>query len=542
MAVIHKPHGFIGLQGVNYVYPNRDQATLSDIDLDVRQGEYLLISGPSGSGKSTLCRTFNGLIPHFYGGRLQGSVQVAGRSTLGLTVADLFDQVAIVAQNPQAQLFNRTVLQEMAFGLESQGLQRERMAERIRDLSRQLAIEDLLPLNPQALSGGQQQLVTIAAALVLEPRVVVLDEPLANLDPFHVRRLCELLRLWRTRGMGIVVCEHRMVATLPDADHLIVLERGRKRLDGPVDRILETADWTDLGVELPLSVELGRSAKLSPLPRRMADLPASAPTCVDAYCRPGSLPTHKGRAVLRAEKVGVAIDSRRIVRDVDLELYPGNCVALVGANGAGKTTLLKMLGGLLRPSQGRVWIREHDLSKLTSREVAAEIGTAFQNPNNQFFKLNVREELEVGPRILKRFDPQWLSELIRLFELEPLLNRSPFKLSGGEKKRVAFAAALAARPAVLALDEPTAGQDGRFRQALSGAIEALCRHETAVLIITHALNFAEKVAPEWLVMAEGTIVARGTPLEIMADDALMNRSGLEPTERYLWCRRSGIRV
>ncbi len=540
MAAVESPPGFIDLRGVRYTYPHRDRPTLSGIDLEVRPGEYLLISGASGSGKSTLCRTFNGLIPHFFGGRLRGSIQVGGRSTRESSVADLFDQVALIAQNPQTQLFNRTVLQELAFGLESLGIERERMAERIRNLSRQLGLEELLPLDPQRLSGGQQQLVAIAAALVLEPRVVVLDEPLANLDPFHVRKLRRVMAEWRTRGTGIVVCEHRLTATLPDADRLVVLERGVKRLDGPADRLPAHTGWSDLGVELPLAVELGRRFKLSPLPRQLADLPSGLPIPDDLACNRPTLPVQRGQAVLRAEKVGFTLDSHRIVDDVDLELFPGCCVALVGANGAGKTTLLRMLCGLLRPTQGRIWIKQRDMTRLPSWEVAAAIGTAFQNPNNQFFKLTVREELEIGPRVLKRSDPQWMDELIDLFELAPLLDRSPFKLSGGEKKRVAFAAALAARPAVLALDEPTAGQDDRFRKALARAIEGLCRRETAVLIITHALNFAEKAASEWLVMAGGRLIARGTPIEIMAVHGVMERAGLEPTERYRWCRQSGI--
>jgi energy-coupling factor transport system ATP-binding protein len=538
MSASKRPPAFITLQGVRYTYPHRSDATLSQIDLGLPTDQYVLISGASGSGKSTLCRTFNGLIPHFYGGRLEGDVQVAGCSTSRLSVTDLFDQVALVAQNPQAQLFNRTVFQELAFGLESLGIARERMAERIHHLAGQLDLSALLPLNPQTLSGGQQQLVTIAAGLVLEPRVVILDEPLANLDPAHVRRLGAVLKQWRGRGTGIIVCEHRLVATLADADRMVVLDQGRKCLDGLPENILRPGLWKeDLGVELPLAVEIGRRLNLDPLPRQMADLPATLPIPDDDPWQPPSPPPQNGCAVLRAERVGYAAGSKLIVHDIDLELYPGHCVALVGANGAGKTTLLKMLAGLLRPDKGHIWIKGRELCKISVKEVAAEIGTAFQNPNNQFFKLTVRDELEVGPRILERYDPEWIDELVGLFELEPLLSRSPFKLSGGEKKRVAFAAALAARPAVLALDEPTAGQDGRFRQALAGTIEALCRRGTAVLIITHALNFAEKVASQWWVMAHGRLIARGTPFEIMANRAVMDQAGLEPTERCVWWQR-----
>jgi energy-coupling factor transport system ATP-binding protein len=207
----------------------------------------------------------------------------------------------------------------------------------------------------------------------------------------------------------------------------------------------------------------------------------------------------------------------------------------VGANGAGKTTLLKLINGLLRPCRGRIWIKGRETTDRPAWQVAQEVGTAFQNPNSQFFKLTVAEELAVGPQALKRYDPDWIDELIALFKLDHLVERAPFKLSGGEKKRVAFAAALAAKPSLLVLDEPTAGQDGFFRAALAGALERLCGQGTAILIVTHALNFAECVAPHWMVMADGRLTARGTPQGIMADQAVLEQAGLEPTERFaLW--------
>lgn len=529
---------FIHLNGVTYRYPHREVSALEGIALDVRPGEYLLVAGASGSGKSTLFRTFNGLIPHFYGGRLMGSVLVEGRATADRIVADLFGSVALVNQNPQSQLFNRTVEQELAFGMESLGFERRRMAERIAELAAQLEIQDLLHRQPQTLSGGEQQLAAIAAALAVAPKVIVLDEPLANLDPARVVRLSEILRDLQDRGMGIVMGEHRMAATLPEAQRLVVIAGGRKAADGSPDGVLAATDGKDLGLEWPLAVQLGRRMGIAPIPRRMDDLPVVPPWPVDLPAEAAPSSSSAGPAILKAEGVSCVIDGRTIVRDVDVEILPGSCVALVGANGAGKTTLLKLLNGLLRPSRGRIRLAAQDLKTMQPHRAAAWVGTAFQNPNNQFFKLTVREELEAGPRALNRLDPQWIDELVNLFDLEELLERSPFKLSGGEKKRVAFAAAVASRPALLALDEPTAGQDGRFRRALAWAIEGLCRKGTAVLIVTHALNFAETVARKWWVMVQGAIVAQADPFTIMADDGLMRSAGLTPTERFVWYRKS----
>jgi energy-coupling factor transporter ATP-binding protein EcfA2 len=259
--------GPILLNKVSYSYPaNRTKLVLENLALTIRSGEYLLISGASGSGKSTLVRTFNGLIPHFYGGTLTGTVIVDGRPTTEQTVTDLFDRVGLVLQNPQAQLFNRTVTQDLAFGLESLGLPRTQMVARISSVAEELAIQSLLDRDPQALSGGEQQLVALAAVLALRPGIVVLDEPLANLDAFHVRNLRNLLKQLCDQGIGVVVCEHRMVPTLPDAHRIALIHQGMKLLDGRPEEVLKNPDWARCGVELPLAVKMGLAGGVHPLP------------------------------------------------------------------------------------------------------------------------------------------------------------------------------------------------------------------------------------------------------------------------------------
>ncbi|MEJ2041626.1 MAG: ABC transporter ATP-binding protein, partial [Desulfosarcinaceae bacterium] len=225
-------NGWLRLDQVSYSYPVKEKSdTLDRIDLDIRAGEYLLISGASGSGKSTLARTFNGLIPHFYGGRLRGRVTVDGRATSEQSVADLFDRVGLVFQNPRAQLFNRTVTRELAFGLESLGLPPVTMKARIGAVAEELGMAHLLARDPQSLSGGEQQLAALAAVLALRPKTVVLDEPLANLDAMYAARLRTLLLHLKADGTGVVVCEHRMRPTLPDADRVILIHKGRKHAD-----------------------------------------------------------------------------------------------------------------------------------------------------------------------------------------------------------------------------------------------------------------------------------------------------------------------
>jgi energy-coupling factor transport system ATP-binding protein len=388
------------LDGVTYRYPKGKQHTLQAVNLKVQPGRYVLISGASGSGKSTLVRTFNGLIPHFYGGHLQGKISIGGRSIHNGTVADCFHQIAMVAQNPQAQLFNRTVTRELAFGLESLGSPRQHMDARIAAVAEAMGIHELLDRNPRTLSGGEQQLVAIAAVLVARPNVMVLDEPLANLDPAHVSRLRQILARLLNEGMGVVVCEHRMGATLPDADEVVVLEDGRIVIQGPTNKTLRLPEWEAGSVDLPLAVRIGMELQLDPIPKCIGDVPGeAASTWMRDHSNELPQSSHYGlSAVLQAEKITWTCEGRDILRGVDLDLYSGQCAALVGANGAGKTSLLRVLNGLTRPISGRIWIEGRETTAQPAWQVGRHVGTAFQNPDSQFFKLTVGQEVAVGPK------------------------------------------------------------------------------------------------------------------------------------------------
>jgi energy-coupling factor transport system ATP-binding protein len=242
--------------------------------------------------------------------------------------------------------------------------------------------------------------------------------------------------------------------------------------------------------------------------------------------------------VLAVENLFFSINGKSILQDIGFTLHRGECLAVLGANGAGKTVLLKHLNGLHRPDQGRIRVMDIDTRNTRVSELARWIGIAFQNPNDQFFKLTVRDEIVVSAKALNCYDPDWITELIRLFHLEPLMDRAPFRLSGGEKKRVAFAAALAAKPAILALDEPTAGQGWYFRKALGRLLTKLQEMGQSLILVTHDLSFAEVHAHRWLVLAEGQVIAEGRPWDVMRDSHAMERAHLEPTDAYrLWGKK-----
>ncbi len=530
----------IRAEGLSFAYRRSGGAgpVLAGLAFGIEPGEYMVLAGASGSGKSTLCRTFNGLIPHFYGGRMTGEVRVAGRPVAGLGVADLFDRVGTVFQNPDAQLFNRSVASEIAFGLESLGLRAGEIRARMGGAAKTLGITRLLGRAPALLSGGEKQLVAIAAVLALAPDLIVLDEPYANLDPSNSRRIRRAVADIHLRGTGIVICEHRMGLTLPDAGRVMVLHGGRIVADG-TPRAIACGDLDRWGIEAPLAVRAGRAAGQDPVPLRLEEV-AVRPDAVGRLREllPRPLPAPGGDSpVMEAEDLTCRLEGRTVLAGASFALAPGETLAVVGANGSGKTTLVRHLNGLLRPAGGRILLHGRDIAGRRVSEIARHVGMAFQEPESQFFRFTVREEIASGPEALGCLDPAHIEALADLFRLSPLMDRAPHRLSGGEKKRVAFASAMAARPEVLVLDEPTSGQDAHFREALGALLGRLRERGVSVLLVTHDLPFAEAHAHRWLVLGKGRVLAQGTPAAVMADASAMTAAGLSPTPAFRLARR-----
>lgn len=525
----------VKVQHLSYRYgTSSPDWVLHDLNLRIEAGEYLLLAGASGSGKSTLCRALNGLIPHFYGGVMEGQVKVANLDTRDSTVSELFAHVGMIFQSPAAQLFSETVAQELVFGLENLGLPRREIGRRLEESTEIVGIGHLLDRNPHQLSGGEQQLVAIAAAIALRPQLIVLDEPYASLDPANVRRVRSALARIHQRGTTILISEHRLQHVVPDVDRMVVLDRGHVVLDGPPRAVL-AGDITSFALNPPTVVQIAKTMGLSDIPLTIEEFK----DIVDRLALPLELKSAPPPAricgeppVLQAEDLSFSFNKTPVLRGINLTLYPGECLALVGANGSGKTTLIKHFNGLYRPSRGRVLVFNQDTRRTKTSRLASHVGLAFQNANDQFFRFQVREEIEVGARALGRYDEQWLGELTTLFRLEPLLERPPYRLSEGEKKRVAFASALAARPEILVLDEPTTGQDWPFRQSLGEFLRDLQARGQTVVLVTHDLEFAEQYACRWVLLAGGEILTNGHSWEVMGNVPAMQHAGLEPTQAF----------
>jgi len=571
----------IDIRGLRFAYQG-GPAVLDGVDLAIPAGELALVAGPSGSGKSTLVRCLSGLVPHFYPGDLEGRVRVAGRDVRDHPPAAMLDAVGLVPQNPAGALFNRTVEGEVAFALESLGVPPAEIGPRVATAIEQVGLGRRLGQAPHTLSGGEQQRLLIAAALATRPAVLALDEPLAHLDPEMAEALAHLLTGLVAAGITVVVAEHRLGPLLPFAGRLVVLDAGRVVQDGPPAAVL-AHDVRPHGLNVPLAVQVGQAAGMRPLPLSLEalvarlprhtrlsplpDPPFGSPPAAPRPARPAdatgplpgpAFPPHRppavwppgagpvsvqphvtrpdaGPAAVAFEDVEIFRPGATLLHQVDLAIPAGQSVALLGRNGAGKTTLLMHMNGLRRAARGTVRVRGVPVGRRPTSALARDVGFVFQNPNDQFFLPTVREELEVGPRALGRREPAWLDGLVERFGLGPLLARSPFRLSEGQKKRVSFAAALAARPPVVVLDEPTTGQDEVFRGALVALAGDLARSGHTVVMATHDVELADAAAGRWVVLSDGYVDADGAPAEVLADVDAFRAAGLRPAG-WTWLR------
>jgi energy-coupling factor transport system ATP-binding protein len=477
---------------------------LGEISLTVPAGQFLALTGPSGSGKSTLALALCGLIRE---GRetdrgctmltaavLRGRVAVFGADTRDLPVHLLARQAGIVFQDPATQLFHGTVEDEVAFAPRNLGLPEEEVSRRVALAFDAVGIRPLAGRPTLSLSAGQRQRLAIAAALSLEPRLLVLDEPAANLDRQGVDLLVSTLRrLHRAHGLTIVLIEHRLEAFLPLADRLVLLQRGRLAADGAPQEVLSVGRRR---VELGLLRAASASSSSRSSGAAGQALPAPA-----ARQEEGSVPPQ----LVRLERVTVAYGRRRILHELHLDLYPGQFAALVGPNGSGKSTLARVLAGAQRPQAGKVrWGRAW--RRLPPGRRA---GLLFQNTACQLLLDTVEEEVAFAPENFGLDVARCGQFALSAAGLRELRGRPTSALSVGEQQRTALAAVLAALPALLILDEPTVGQDWGHLRRLMACLRRLARGGTAVLLITHDEHLVRRFARRVIRLEQGRLTEEG---------------------------------
>ena len=477
------------------------------VSFDVHAGEVVILMGPSGSGKSTLTLALNGLIPQSVEAEMTGTVEVGGRDTRTTPVAQLSTDISMVFQDPDSQLVTGTVLDEVAFALENLLLPASEVLERAEDALRRVGLWHRRGWNPDLLSGGGRQRLAIACALAMRSRVIVLDEPTANLDPQGVAGVYAALAALTTDGreLAIVLVEHNLDAALQFATRVIVLDgEGRMLWDGPAHEVLDehAAELEELGVW--------------GLPR-----PASSTGGIGDGSPLGDDAGDEPDAEIAISVRGLAVEKKgKTVLDVpSLDVVAGSFTAIIGANGAGKTTLLQALGGVVAPPRGTVMIGELDAGRASPRALSSQVGFVFQNPEHQFIAHSVREELAHGLR-LQRVAPAEIEarvdEMLDRFGLRYRADEHPFLLSGGEKRRLSVGTALITRPRVIALDEPTFGQDRARALELLSLLQDLQRSGTTIVVVTHDLDLVAAYATHTVLLDAGALIAAGPTAEVLA--------------------------
>ena len=503
------------IEGLSFRYMRRDTFAIQDVNLTVKTGEIILIAGASGCGKTTLARCINGLNPRSYKGEMKGSITICGTAIAELPLVQISQMVGTVLQDPERQILGTKVINEVAFGLENLALPREEIIARAEEAMGRLRISELRDRDTFSLSGGEKQKVALAGVLAMRPQVLMLDEPLASLDPASARETLALVRELADEGMAVLMIEHRVDDVLTiNPDRILFMNEGQVKYLGELEGLSDAVDYH--AVKLPVHLSLPMARKDPPPP------PLEA------------LPGGQGekKQLVKFEDVSFHYgDGNLILRNVNLEIKRGDIIALLGANGAGKTTLVKHAIGLLKPTSGEVLVDGKSTKQLSIAQIAQMLGYVFQSPSHMLFAPTVREELQFGPKNLKH-DPARIetniANALHIVRLEGREEDPPLALSFGQQKRVSIAAILAMQSRILVMDEPTAGQDYQNFMNFMDAIIQLPTFES-ILFITHDIDLAVIFANRVLVVNDGRVMRDGTPYEVLQDLDMLVENRLVPT-------------
>ena len=540
----------IDIQKLTFRYVGSKQAALQDINLTIPEGQICGIIGRAGAGKSTLCALSSGFIPNFYNGKLSGTAHVMGQDLIAKPIGDLIRYVSLVGSNPFSQISGAryTVFEEIAFGLENLGLEREEMRERTEWALSALKIDYLRDRSPYELSGGQQQRMVIAAALALRPPVLVFDEPTAQLDPPTILALAELLRELATQSTTILFAEHRLEWTAELAQRVIVLEQGRIILDGAPREMLTDKAMLDQHIGWPRPALLGERVRAAGFWPSEQALPITLDQLVEGLKSSGHMSdsspqieengaleqthtedrssrqldqyaetqdievqraTSQQSPIVKVENVHFSYPSGvEALKGVSLSIGSGERIALLGRNGAGKSTLVRHMNGLLRPSSGQVLVNGTNTRKISVARCARHVGIVFQNIRNQLFARTVREEVRFGPRNLG-YTPERIEQLVdqalEALQLSDAADEHPYDLPAPRRRLVAIATALAMDVDLLLLDEPTAGLDNPSIELLSKLIASLVDKGKSVLVVSHDIDFCFENLNRIVLVQDGLI-------------------------------------
>ncbi|QKQ99001.1 ATP-binding cassette domain-containing protein [Metallosphaera tengchongensis] len=513
---------FVEMENLSVTYPGRGKPSLRVDRLEIEEGESVLVVGKSGSGKSTLVNAINGVIPNLIRAEVSGEVLVYGLDVDRTPLREISSVVGTLLQDPESQVFNFRVVDEVAFGPENLMLPRDEISRRVQDAMRFTGISHLAEMDVRSLSGGELQRTALASILSLNPKALILDEPTSNIDPLGTRQIFTLLKAFREERRSMIIVEHKVERVLPYVDRVIVVDQGRLELDLHRDEIVEfSEELLKRGVDVPDHFLYLRRAGAKNIDREL----------LKGY-RPPSTTRRRGDEEVLYSKVRVETREGRTLVDAELSLRRGEIVALMGMNGAGKSSLLKAIVGVLDRKlrvEARVLVNGKDISNYHIVDRGRYVTYLPQNFDLMFVKGKVRDEIAFTMKNHKTFSEESLGKLLKLFHLEGIKEEDPMTLSMGQRRRVAMASVLASGAKIVLMDEPTSGQDWYHKSALGEELHSLRELGYSFLVVTHDSRFVDRFCDYIQVMREGKIVKGGTPEEIFLSKEEL---GIYPPSEY----------
>ncbi len=554
----------IEMKDVSFSYGASSQVALDHVSLSVREGEFVGVIGPAGSGRSTLAAVLSGAIPHHFHGQLYGVTYVQGRDTCEATLTDISSVVGSVLQDIDAQMVASVVEDEMLFGMENFGVPHDQIEQRLVQTLETVGIADLRHREIATLSGGQKQKVAIAAILAMDPRVLVLDEPTAALDPAATQLVYDTLRrINRERGVTVVVMEQKVAMLSEYCDRVMVMDAGKIVFSGaPHEVFAHGEELRRIGCDSPrvtriynrlvadgvvstgspcLNVSEAEQLIARALGGRETAAAGSAKAAVVSEAAlPASSP-HAPAPRPKAEGAKPAVSFEDVcfsypgggasVQNLELAVYPGELVGVVGQNGAGKTTLTKLLNGLLKPSSGVVTVAGLDTREAPVSRIAAHVSTLFQNPDRQICRDTVLDEVAFGLVLTGTPQEEARERAQRVIERFGLpAEEAPFSLSRGQRQKIALASVVVMEPEVIVLDEPTSGLDYRECMTVMETVSEMAERGSAVIMVCHDMEVVSDFAERLVVMAQGCILGRGPTRQVFGEGDLMREASIAPPQ------------
>ena len=535
----------IEFKDFSFQYRVQAKPTLNNINLTIYEGEKVLIVGPSGSGKSTISNCINGLVPFLYEGDISGSLKINGKETRDMSIAEISNSVGTVLQDPDSQFIGLTVAEDIAFKLENNCVDVDRMKEKVKTVSRIVGIDTHLDSSPQRLSGGQKQRVSLAGVMVDEVNILLFDEPLASLDPATGKNAIDLIdKIKKDSNKTIVIIEHRLEDVLyRNVDRVIVVNNGEIVKDTTPGELLATEILKECGIREPLYItalkyagcKLDKDMNLENIDEiNLHSLSEALESWADGVVNEEVKESIE--PLLELKNVNFEYSkNKKVLKDISFKINKGEMVSIVGRNGAGKSTISRLICGFYHPTSGEMLFEGNNLKNSTIKERAEKIGLVMQNPNQMISKTMIFDEVALGLQIRGVSEDETkrrVYEALKICGLYEFRNWPISALSFGQKKRVTIASILVLNPELIILDEPTAGQDFKHYTEIMEFLKELNKKGVTIVMITHDMHLMLEYTDRSIVLSDGEKIAEDKAFRILTDDEVIEKANLKETSLY----------